>query len=79
MSQRNQTKISEVSYSKDSKTIIVGSGVFGLSSAALNSTKTGYSGDINKFFRIYYENKNSVFSTCNWCFRYFGNHGTKKL
>ncbi|GMM47253.1 hypothetical protein DAPK24_038280 [Pichia kluyveri] len=31
-----------ISYSKDSKIIIVGSGVFGLSSA-LNSTKTGYS------------------------------------
>lgn len=70
-----------MSYSKDSKIIIIGSGVFGLSSA-LNLTKAGYknieiydrtdyekekyspllgsgsaSGDINKFFRIYYENK----------------------
>lgn len=70
-----------MSYTKDSEIIIVGSGVFGLSSA-LNLVKNGYrnirifdrtdyekekysplansdsaSGDINKFFRIYYENK----------------------
>lgn len=70
-----------MTYSIDSKIIIVGSGVFGLSSA-LNLVKNGYknitifdrtdyetekysplrssdsaSGDINKFFRIYYENK----------------------
>lgn len=68
-------------YAKDSKIIIVGSGVFGLSSA-LHLIKNGFnnieiydrtdyekekyspllasdsaSGDINKFFRIYYENK----------------------
>lgn len=68
-------------YSKDSKIVIVGSGVFGLSSAyhlikngyknieifdRVNHDKAKYnplngsdcaSGDINKFFRIYYENK----------------------
>ncbi|TID13338.1 hypothetical protein CANINC_004936 [Pichia inconspicua] len=68
-------------YSKDSKIIVVGSGVFGLSTA-YNLIKAGYknieifdrtnydtekysplkqsdsaSGDINKFFRVYYEDK----------------------